>query len=99
VIVNSIFLKKPKRIEVLGLILVIALLIWRLMERCAPTSGKDEKRNQRLEKPSDQTTDLFYDDNEVFEHPGCKIGQAKAIGQAAKACSTGISTGDGESTS
>jgi hypothetical protein len=34
VIVNSIFLKKPKRIEVLGLILVIALLIWRLMERC-----------------------------------------------------------------
>ena len=34
VIVNSIFLKKPNRIEVLGLILVIALLIWRLMERC-----------------------------------------------------------------
>ncbi|MGB9437535.1 MAG: IS1634 family transposase [Desulfobacterales bacterium] len=34
VIVNSIFLKKPKRIEVLGLILLIALLIWRLMERC-----------------------------------------------------------------
>jgi transposase len=33
-IVNSIFLKKPNRIEVLGLILVIALLIWRLMERC-----------------------------------------------------------------
>jgi transposase len=33
VIVNSIFLKKPKRIEVLGLILVIALLIWRLIER------------------------------------------------------------------
>ena len=34
VIVNSIFLKKPNRIEVLGLILLIALLIWRLMERC-----------------------------------------------------------------
>jgi transposase len=34
VIVNSIFLKKPSRIEVLGLILLIALLIWRLMERC-----------------------------------------------------------------
>lgn len=34
VIVNSIFLKTPKRIEVLGLILVISLLIWRLMERC-----------------------------------------------------------------
>jgi transposase len=34
VIVNSIFLKKPNRIEVLGLILIIALLIWRLMEHC-----------------------------------------------------------------
>jgi hypothetical protein len=34
VIVNSIFLKKPTCIEVLGLVLLIALLIWRLMERC-----------------------------------------------------------------
>jgi len=34
VIVNSIFLKKPSRIEVLGLVLLIALLIWRLMEHC-----------------------------------------------------------------
>lgn len=33
VIVNSIFLKSPQRIEVLGLVLLIALLIWRLMER------------------------------------------------------------------
>lgn len=32
-IVNGIFLKKITRIEVLGLILLIALLIWRLMER------------------------------------------------------------------
>ena len=32
-IVNSIFLKKAERIEVLGLILLISLLIWRLMER------------------------------------------------------------------
>lgn len=31
-IVNSIFLKKAERIEVLGLILLISLLIWRLME-------------------------------------------------------------------
>lgn len=34
VIVNSIFLKKPSRIEVLGLVLLISLLIWRLIERC-----------------------------------------------------------------
>ncbi len=33
IIVNSIFLKKNHRIEVLGLILLISLLIWRLMER------------------------------------------------------------------
>jgi len=33
VIVNSLFLKKPERIEALGLILLLALLIWRLMER------------------------------------------------------------------
>ncbi len=33
VIVNSIFLKKAERIEVLGLVLLISLLIWRLIER------------------------------------------------------------------
>jgi transposase len=33
VIVNSVFLKKPERIEVLGLVLLISLLIWRLIER------------------------------------------------------------------
>ena len=31
-IVNAIFLKKPERIEALGLILLISLLIWRLIE-------------------------------------------------------------------
>jgi transposase len=33
VIINSVFLKKATRIEVLGMVLLIALLIWRLMER------------------------------------------------------------------
>jgi len=32
-VVNAIFLKKTERIEVLGLILLISLLIWRLLER------------------------------------------------------------------
>jgi transposase len=32
-IVNAIFLKKAERIEVLGLVLLLSLLIWRLMER------------------------------------------------------------------
>ena len=33
-IVNDLFLKKTERIETLGFILVISLLIWRLIERC-----------------------------------------------------------------
>jgi transposase len=32
-IVNSLFLKKPERIEALGLLLLLALLLWRLVER------------------------------------------------------------------
>ncbi len=32
-IVNGIFLKRPERIEVLGLVLLLSLLIWRLIER------------------------------------------------------------------
>jgi transposase len=32
-IVNSRFLKKPERIEALGLVLLLALLLWRLIER------------------------------------------------------------------
>jgi len=32
-VVNDVFLKKPERIEVLGMILIIALMVWRLMER------------------------------------------------------------------
>ena len=31
-IVNGIFLEKPERIEILGLILLLSLLIWRLIE-------------------------------------------------------------------
>jgi len=32
-IVNAIFLKKPDRVEALGLILLLSLLLWRLVER------------------------------------------------------------------
>jgi len=40
VIVNSLFLKSPERIEALGLILVLSLLVWRLMERTMRLSLK-----------------------------------------------------------
>ena len=40
-IVNSLFLKSPARIEALGLVLVLSLMIWRLMERTMRMSLKD----------------------------------------------------------
>ena len=43
-IVNSIFLKKNERIEVLGMVLLIALLIWRLMERNMRQHIEEENR-------------------------------------------------------
>jgi len=56
VIVNSLFLKKPERIEALGLILLLALLLWRVMERAMrtyvdttrrPLMGWDKKVTER----------------------------------------------------
>jgi transposase len=56
VIVNSLFLKKPERIEALGLVLLLTLLIWRLMERAmrrhvdttsTPLPGWDKKTTER----------------------------------------------------
>jgi transposase len=37
IVVNDLFLKSPARIDALGMILVIALMIWRLMERSMRT--------------------------------------------------------------
>lgn len=42
-IVNALFLKRPERIEALGLILLIALLIWRLMEHVMRTTLKADE--------------------------------------------------------
>ena len=56
VIVNSLFLKKEERIEALGLVLLLALLLWRLMERAmrryvdttsTPLPGWDKKATER----------------------------------------------------
>jgi hypothetical protein len=41
-IVNSLFLKSPARIEALGLALVLSLMIWRLMERTMRMSLKEK---------------------------------------------------------
>jgi transposase len=42
-IVNSLFLKSPARIEALGLVLVLSLMIWRLMERTMRMFLKDRE--------------------------------------------------------
>jgi len=56
VIVNSLFLKKPERIEALGFVLLLALLLWRLVERAlrahVETTGRtlmgwDKKETQK----------------------------------------------------
>lgn len=56
VIVNSLFLKKPERIEALGLVLLLALLLWRLVERAlrvhvettgGTLTGWDKKETQK----------------------------------------------------
>ena len=41
-VVNDLFLKTPSRIEALGLILVLSLLLWRLMERAIRRKIKEE---------------------------------------------------------
>ena len=57
-IVNDLFLKKPKRIESLGLILLLSLLVWRLMERNMRQYVRENKTTlpgwdgKRTEKPT-----------------------------------------------
>jgi transposase len=57
-IVNSIFLKRPERIEVLGLVLLLSLLVWRLIERSmrqyVEQSGEDLPgwKRRRTERPT-----------------------------------------------
>ena len=41
-VVNDLFLKTPSRIEALGLVLVLSLLLWRLMERAMRRKTKEE---------------------------------------------------------
>ena len=81
-IVNAIFLKNPSRIEALGLILVIALLIWRLIERTLrqyvnetgkTLPGWDGKRTDR--PTSFMMTTKFV---KVFV---CKIDGQRTLGQ------------------
>jgi transposase len=57
-IVNDLFLKNPNRIEVLGLILLISLLVWNLMERSMRqyVEQTGEKLSGWDNKPTDRPT-------------------------------------------
>jgi len=61
VIVNSIFLKTTHRIEVLGLVLLISLLIWRLLELCMRRyiSDTGNKITGWKNKPTDKPTSFM----------------------------------------
>jgi len=58
VFVNALYLKTPRRIEALGLVLVLALMVWRLMERTMRISLKhDESKvvgwnNRKTSRPT-----------------------------------------------
>jgi transposase len=83
IIVNDIFLKKPHRIDALGMILVIALMVYRLMERTMRTKLKETKKeligweNRKTDKPTAfmMTTVMVgimvavFDGNRIFLHP------------------------------
>jgi len=57
-VVNDVFLKKPHRIEAMGFVLVLSLLLWRLMERSMRKSLKENKHtlkgwnNSETSKPT-----------------------------------------------
>ncbi len=57
-IVNDLFLKNPQRIEVLGMILLISLLVWNLMERSMRqyVEQSGEKLSGWDNKPTDRPT-------------------------------------------
>ena len=96
VIVNSIFLKKPTRIEVLGLVLLIALLIWRLMER-SMRRYLDETKSKITgwkNRPTNRPTS-FMMTTKFLSILIAKAGKERQLVRAVKTCSVGISTGTG----
>jgi transposase len=58
-VANDVFLKKPRRIEAVGLVLVLSLLLWRLMERTMRRKASEE--NLTL-----QQTHVLHDGVQVF---------------------------------
>ena len=75
VIVNSMFLKSPERIEALGLILVLSLLVWRLMEGTMRLSLKETGStitgwdNRQTSRPTTFMMTTYFPSLTVFLTP------------------------------
>ena len=73
VVINSVFLKKPERIEALGLILVIALLLWRLIEFNMRTHLQEQQMtipgwdNKPTERPTTFMMTTKFDDIRIIK--------------------------------
>lgn len=85
-IVNDIFLKKPSRIEALGLVFLLALLIWSLLQRIMRQSlaqsheeqGISIKSNEKVSRAGKHVEDphrlILKDlDNQPTQRPTCFI--------------------------
>jgi len=60
-IVNDVFLKKPERINALGMVLMLSLLVWSLMERTMRKTQrkKDLKLEDLAQKPTERPTSFI----------------------------------------
>ncbi len=60
-IVNDLFLKTPSRVDVLGMVLIIALMVWRLMERSMRTYVKTTNKplSGWCNRPTDKPTSFM----------------------------------------
>jgi transposase len=84
-VVNDVFLKTPSRIDVLGMVLVIALMIWRLMERSMRAYVKNTATvlpgwaNRQTDKPTS-----FMMSTAVVGVMVARFGQGRSLLQAPK---------------
>jgi len=76
-IVNDVFLKKPSRIDALGLVLLLSLLVWSLMQRCLRKSVTDPgiELTDLDNRPTDRPTSF------IMVHKFLSILVLKAAGQ------------------
>ena len=74
-IVNSLFLKKPERIEALGLVLLLALLLWRLVERTLRVHVETtETAVDGVGQEGHAAADSLHDDDQVCGGDGHQSG-------------------------